>query len=475
MPKIVGGRYGLSSKEFNPSMVKGIYDELDKDQPKNHFTIGINDDVSNTSLDYDYFKTSKSTFNCMFYGLGSDGTVGANKNSIKIIGQTTDNYVQGYFVYDSKKAGAQTISHLRFGPDPIYSSYLINSANFIACHQYNFVHKYDILKKMKKGGTFLLNSPYDNKSVWNELPKLMQEEILEKELKFYVIDASKVAHDANLGKRTNTVLQTCFFAISGILPKDEAIQKIKDAIVKSYSHKGESVVQMNFNAVDKSLENLQEVDYPKKVTNNLGLKPMMVAGGSEFVNDVLGTILAGKGDDLPVSAFPVDGTFPTGTAMFEKRGIADFVPVWDDAELCTQCNKCVVICPHAAIRAKVVTNDELSNSPESLKRVAAKGRPFDKTTESYVLQVSPEDCTGCDLCVEVCPAESKEIENFKAINMHKKIDVDLVEGKNWDYFIDLPNYDRTELPLTNVKGSQFLEPLFEFSGACPGNCMEIAF
>ncbi len=468
MPKIVGGRYGLSSKEFNPSMVKGIYDELDKDLPKNHFTIGINDDVSNTSLDYDYFKTSKSTFNCMFYGLGSDGTVGANKNSIKIIGQTTDNYVQGYFVYDSKKAGAQTISHLRFGPDPIYSSYLINSADFIACHQYNFVHKYDILKKMKKGGTFLLNSPYDDKTVWNELPKLMQEEILEKELNFYVVDASKVAHEAKLGKRTNTVLQTCFFAISGILPKDEAIQKIKDAIVKSYSHKGESVVQMNFNAVDKSLENLFKVDYPKKITNNLDLKPMMVPGGSDFVNNVLGTILAGKGDELPVSAFPADGTFPTGTAMFEKRGIADFVPVWDDADLCTQCNKCVAICPHAAIRAKVVTNEELADSPESLKHVAAKGRPFDKTTESYVLQVSPEDCTGCDLCVAVCPAESKEIENFKAINMHKKIDVDLVEGKNWDYFIDLPNYDRTELPLTNVKGSQFLEPLFEFSGACPG-------
>jgi len=468
MPKIVGGRYGLSSKEFNPSMVKGIIDELNKDQPKNHFTIGINDDVSNTSLDYDYFKTSKNTFNCMFYGLGSDGTVGANKNSIKIIGQTTDNYVQGYFVYDSKKAGAQTISHLRFGPDPIYSSYLINSADFIACHQYNFVHKYDILKKMKKGGTFLLNSPYDNKTVWNELPKLMQEEILEKELKFYVVDASKVAHEAKLGKRTNTVLQTCFFAISGILPKDEAIQKIKDAIVKSYSHKGESVVQMNFNAVDKSLENLFKVDYPKKITNNLELKPMMVPGGSDFVNDILGTILAGKGDELPVSAFPADGTFPTGTAMFEKRGIADFVPVWDDADLCTQCNKCVAICPHAAIRAKVVTNDELADSPESLKRVAAKGRPFDKTIESYILQVSPEDCTGCDLCVAVCPAESKEIENFKAINMHKKIDVDLVEGKNWDYFIDLPNYDRTELPITNVKGSQFLEPLFEFSGACPG-------
>jgi pyruvate-ferredoxin/flavodoxin oxidoreductase len=468
MPKIVGGRYGLSSKEFNPSMVKGIYDELTKDEVKNHFTIGINDDVSNTSLTYDYFKTSKNTFNCMFYGLGSDGTVGANKNSIKIIGQTTDNYVQGYFVYDSKKAGAQTISHLRFGPDPIYSSYLINSANFIACHQYNFVHKYDILKKIKKGGTFLLNAPFDNKTVWNELPELMQKQILEKELKFYVIDASKVAHEANLGKRTNTVLQTCFFAISGILPKDEAIKKIKDAIVKSYSHKGEKVVKMNFNAVDKSLENLQEVDYPKQTTNTNALKPMMVSGGSDFVNDVLGTILAGKGDELPVSAFPVDGTFPTGTAMFEKRGIADFVPVWDDADLCTQCNKCVVICPHAAIRAKVVTNETLADAPNSLKSVAAKGRPFDKTNESYILQVSPEDCTGCDLCVAVCPAESKEVENFKAINMHKKIEVDVAEGKNWDYFIDLPDYEREELQITNVKGSQFLEPLFEFSGACPG-------
>ncbi len=468
MPIIVGGRYGLSSKEFNPSMVKGIFDELHKEKPKNHFTIGINDDVSHTSLSYDYFKTSKNTFNCMFYGLGSDGTVGANKNSIKIIGQTTNNYVQGYFVYDSKKAGAQTISHLRFGPDPIYSSYLINSANFIACHQYNFIYKYDILKKIKKGGIFLLNAPYSSKTIWNELPKLMQEEILEKELQFYVIDATKVAHEANLGKRTNTVLQTCFFAISGILPKEEAIQKIKDAIVKSYSHKGERVVQMNFNAVDKSLENLHKVEYPKKVTNNLRLKPMMTGNPSDFVNDVLGTILAGKGDELPVSAFPVDGTFPTGTAQYEKRGIADFIPIWDDAELCTQCNKCIVICPHAAIRAKVVSNEVLVDAPESLKKVAAKGRPFDKNTESYVLQVSPEDCTGCDLCVAVCPAESKEVENFKAINMHKKIDVDLIENRNWNYFIDLPNYNREELVITNVKGSQFLEPLFEFSGACPG-------
>ena len=469
MPKIIGGRYGLSSKEFDPAMVKAVYDELDKEKSKNHFTIGINDDVSHTSLEIgERLQTVKTTFNCMFYGLGSDGTVGANKNSIKIIGETTDNYVQGYFVYDSKKAGAQTVSHLRFGPKPIYSTYLIHKANFIACHQFNFIEKYDILKNIKKGGTFLLNSPYSNKKIWNELPQKMQEEIVENELEFYVIDASKVAQKAKLGKRTNTVLQTCFFAISGVLPKEEAIQKIKDAIVKSYSHKGDKVVQMNFNAVDKSLENLQKVDYPKNITNDRDLKPMMTGTDDPFVKEVLGKILAGRGDELPVSAFPVDGTFPTGTTQYEKRGIADFIPVWDDENLCTQCNKCVVICPHAAIRAKVVPNEELVGAPASLKTVPAKGRPFTSETESYVLQVSPEDCTGCDLCVAVCPAVSKEIEDFKSINMRRKLDHDVEENVNWDYFINLSNYDRTELQITNVKGSQFLEPLFEFSGACSG-------
>ena len=468
-PVIVGGRYGLSSKEFNPAMVKGIYDELLKEKPKNHFTIGINDDVGHTSLEYKpVFHTKKSTFNCMFYGLGSDGTVGANKNSIKIIGETTDNFVQGYFVYDSKKAGAQTISHLRFGPDPIYSSYLINTADFIACHQFNFIEKYDVLKHIKKGGTFLLNSPFSNKEIWEQLPKIIQEEIIENELEFYVVDATKVAHEAKLGKRTNTVLQTCFFAISGILPKKKAIQRIKDAIVKTYSHKGDKIVQMNFKAVDKSLEYLQKVAYPKNTTNDRRLKPIMTGEPDPFVKEVLGKILAGRGDELPVSAFPVDGTFPVGTTQFEKRGIADFIPVWDDENLCTQCNKCVAICPHAAIRAKVVPNAELANAPASMKGVPAKGRPFSKETESYVLQVSPEDCTGCDLCVAVCPAESKEIENFKAINMRKKLDVEKEENKNWDYFIELPDYDRTALQITNVKGSQFLEPLFEFSGACSG-------
>ncbi len=468
MPQIIGGRYGLSSKEFNPAMVKGIFDEMLKPQPKNHFTIGINDDVTFKSLLYNpVFKTRKTTFNCLFYGLGSDGTVGANKNSIKIIGETTDNYVQGYFVYDSKKAGSQTISHLRFGPQPIFSSYLINTADFIACHQFNFIEKYDILKKIKKGGTFLLNSPFSNEEVWDMLPQKMQEEIVENELQFYVVDATKVAHEAKLGKRTNTVLQTCFFAISGVLPKDEAIQKIKDAIVKSYSHKGEKIVQMNFNAVDKSLEFLQKVDYPKQITNNRGLKPMMTGEADPFVKEVLGKILAGEGDELPVSAFPIDGTFPTGTTQYEKRGIADFVPVWDGEDLCTQCNKCVAICPHAAIRAKVVPTADLADKPDSLKAVGAKGRPF-TGEDSYILQVSPEDCTGCDLCVAVCPAESKEIQNFKAINMRPKLDVAEAENANWDYFTKLPYYDRTELQITNVKGSQFLEPLFEFSGACSG-------
>ncbi|HEX9828132.1 MAG TPA: pyruvate:ferredoxin (flavodoxin) oxidoreductase, partial [Flavobacteriaceae bacterium] len=468
-PKIIGGRYGLSSKEFDPAMVKAVFDELDKEKPKNHFTIGINDDVSYTSLEMgERLQTLKSTFNCMFYGLGSDGTVGANKNSIKIIGETTDNYVQGYFVYDSKKAGAQTVSHLRFGPKPIHSTYLIHKADFIACHQFNFIEKYDLLKNIKKGGTFLLNAPYSNKKIWNELPQKMQEEIIENELEFYVIDATKVAQKAKLGKRTNTVLQTCFFAISGVLPKDEAIQKIKDAIVKSYSHKGDKIVQMNFNAVDTALENLQKVDYPKKTTNNRPLKSMMTGATDPFVKEILGKILAGRGDELPVSAFPVDGTFPTGTTQYEKRGIADFIPVWDDERLCTQCNKCIAICPHAAIRAKVVSNDILIDAPDSLKFAPAKGRPFTSDKESYILQVSPEDCTGCDLCVAVCPAISKEIEDFKSINMTKKLDVETQENINWDYFVNLPDYDRTALQISNIKGSQFLEPLFEFSGACSG-------
>jgi pyruvate-ferredoxin/flavodoxin oxidoreductase len=468
MPVIVGGRYGLSSKEFTPKMVKGIYDELEKDKPKNHFTVGIVDDVTHTSLMADpTFEVKRTTFNCMFYGLGSDGTVGGNKNSIKIIGETTDNFVQGYFVYDSKKAGAQTISHLRFGPEPIHSSYLIEKADFIASHQFNFIEKYDMIDDLKQGGTFLLNSPYSKDEIWDKLPEKMQQHLIEHDVKFYIVDASKVAQDANLGKRTNTVLQTCFFAISGILPKQEAIQKIKDAIVKSYSHKGEKVVQMNFNAVDKSLENLVQVEYPKKVTSKTQFVPAMTNAPDGFVTEVLQTILGGQGDELPVSAFPVDGTFPTGTTQYEKSGIAHFIPIWDDENICTQCNKCVAICPHAAIRAKVVDKEELFEAPLTLKHVPAKGRPFSKD-DSYVLQVSPEDCTGCDLCVAVCPAVSKEDPDFKSINMRRKLEHDVVENQNWDFFIDLPDYDRTTLSTSNVKGAQFLQPLFEFSGACSG-------
>jgi pyruvate-ferredoxin/flavodoxin oxidoreductase len=469
MPKIVGGRYGLSSKEFTPAMVKAIFDNLAKDEPKNHFTVGINDDISKTSIEVgDIFPTKKSTFNSLFYGLGSDGTVSANKNSIKIIGDTTDGYAQGYFVYDSNKAGSQTISHLRFGPKPIYSTYLINNADFVACHQYNFIEKYDMLKKVKKGGTFLLNSPYSKDEVWEKLPAKAQEQIIEKEVNFYVIDATKVAQVAKLGRRTNTILQTCFFAISGILPKDEAIKRIKEAIVKSYSHKGDAVVQMNFNGVDKALENLFKVDYPKQVTSTTKLKGFVTADATDFVKEVLAMSMAGRGDELPVGVFLPDGTFPTGTSQYQKRDIADFVPVWDDNELCTQCNKCVMVCPHSAIRAKVVSNDLVESFPATLTSVAAKGRPFDKNTESYVLQVSPYDCTGCDLCVAVCPAVSKEKENFKAINLHPKHDVAAEQALNWDHFIKLPDYDRTKLVTNNVKGAQFLQPLFEFSGACPG-------
>ncbi|HIP47415.1 MAG TPA: pyruvate:ferredoxin (flavodoxin) oxidoreductase [Lutibacter sp.] len=469
MPNIVGGRYGLSSKEFTPAMVKAIYDNLAKETPKNHFTVGIIDDVTKTHLEVgDTFQTKKSTFNSMFYGLGSDGTVSANKNSIKIIGDTTDGYAQGYFVYDSNKAGSQTISHLRFGPDPIYSTYLINSADFIACHQYNYIEKYDMIAKIKKGGTFLLNSPYSKDDVWAKLPKKAQEQIIEKELKFYVIDATKVAQDAKLGRRTNTILQTCFFAISGILPKEDAIKRIKDAIVKSYSHKGDAVVQMNFNGVDKAIENLHQVDYPKTATSTIALKGFVTEAATDYVKEVLAMSMAGKGDLLPVGVFLPDGTFPTGTTQFQKRDIADFIPTWDDNELCTQCNKCVMVCPHSAIRAKVVTNEITDSFPTTLTSVAAKGRPFDKETESYVLQVSPYDCTGCNLCVAVCPAISKEKENFKAINLHDKADVAATEALNWDHFIELPDYDRKKLATNNVKGAQFLEPLFEFSGACPG-------
>jgi pyruvate-ferredoxin/flavodoxin oxidoreductase len=468
MPYIVGGRYGLSSKEFTPAMVKGIFDELKKPAPKNHFTIGIDDDVTHTSLKYDpHFYAGNKTHNAVFYGLGADGTVSANKNSIKIIGDTSDNYVQGYFVYDSKKAGTMTVSHLRFGPNPIHSTYLISDADFIGCHQFIFLEQIDVLEKAKHGATFLLNSPYPADEVWAKLPLPIQEEIIHKEINFYVIDATKVAREANLGTRLNTILQACFFSISGILPHDEAIDRIKKAIQKTYGHKGDKVVAMNFKAVDMAEENLFKVDYPKTATSKLDLENPVHGDAPDFVREVLGMIMAGRGDELPVSAFPVDGTFPTATTQYEKRNIADMVPVWDEA-LCTQCNKCVLICPHAAIRAKVIEKDALIAAPKSFKTYPPVGKEFNKETEVYSLQVAVEDCTGCDLCVHMCPVSSKEDPNYKAINMMPKAPIKEQEISNWEFFINQPDLDRTRVNAAQVKGSQFLRPLFEFSGACSG-------
>ncbi|NOX87924.1 MAG: pyruvate:ferredoxin (flavodoxin) oxidoreductase [Calditrichaeota bacterium] len=467
-PKIAGGRYGLSSKEFTPAMIKGIFDELKKEKPKNHFTIGIIDDVTHTSLDYDrnFSIEPPDVFRGMFYGLGADGTVGANKNSIKIIGEETDNYAQGYFVYDSKKSGAITISHLRFGKKPIRSTYLINSPSFIACHQFVFLEKFNILEKAREGATFLLNSPYSREEVWDKLPKVIQEEIINKKLKFYVIDAYDVAKKTGMGVRINTIMQTCFFAISGVLPKEEAIQKIKDTIKKTYGKKGDQIVQMNFNAVDQTLAHLHKVEVPGKVTSDRDLKPPVPKEAPEFVKDVTATIIAGKGDELPVSKMPVDGTFPSGTTKFEKRNIALEVPIWD-ADICIQCNKCALICPHSVIRPKVYDGKLLENAPPTFKAVKARGKGWPEGY-MYTLQVAVEDCTGCELCIEFCPVKDKKEAGRKAINMAPQMPIREQEIENWEFFLKLPEYDRKKLRVETVKDSQFLEPLFEFSGACAG-------
>lgn len=468
-PKITAGRYGLASKEFTPAMVKAIYEDLKNQQPKKHFTIGIDDDVTHLSLDYDksFSLEKQHLFRGLFYGLGADGTVSANKNSIKIIGDTTDNYVQGYFVYDSKKSGSLTVSHLRFGKNPIQSTYLVNSANFIACHQFNYINKYDILKDAEHGATFLLNTPHAVEDVWSRIPQHMQEEIIDKQLKFYVINATKVARETGMGSRINTILQTCFFAIAGILPKEEAIQKIKDAINKTYAAKGEKVVQKNFEAVDKTVENLVQIDYSKYKTGTLQTEKAVSEGAPEFVQNVLAKILSFEGDEIPVSAFPVDGTYPVGTTQWEKRNIADKAPVWD-ADLCSQCGKCFLICPHAAIRCKVYSKEELANAPASFKHTAPIGKEFEKEKEAYTLQVSVEDCTGCNLCVEYCPVSSKTDARHKAINMQDQIPLKETEIKNWDFFLGLPEIDRDRVNKNTVKGTQLLQPLFEFSGACSG-------
>lgn len=469
MPTVIGGRYGLASKEFNPGMVMAVFNELKKDKQKNNFTVGIEDDVTHTSLAFDktFSLEDQHLFRGLFFGLGADGTVSANKNTIKIVGDVTNNHVQGYFVYDSKKSGSLTVSHLRFSKKPIRSTYLINSANFVACHHFQYLEKYDLLKDAQHGATFLLNAPFDNEDVWYNLPQKIQEEIIEKKLKLYVINASKVARETGMGSRINSILQTCFFAISNVVPKDEAISYIKNAIKKTYGRKGEAVVQKNFDAVDKTLENLSLIDYSSFIIGNKAIEPAVSGHAPDFVQKVLAKIIAGEGDDLPVSAFPADGAYPSATTRYEKRNIAEQVPVWD-AGLCSQCGKCFFVCPHAAIRPKVYNNDLLADAPDFFKHTAPIGKEFFKDTESYTLQVAVEDCTGCNLCVEVCPIESKSQPGHKAINMQDARPLKETEKQNWDFFVSLPDIDRTRVNRGTVKGSQLLEPLFEFSGACSG-------
>jgi pyruvate-ferredoxin/flavodoxin oxidoreductase len=472
-PTVVGGRYGLSSKEFTPAMVKGIFDELTKPAPKNHFTIGIDDDVSHSSLTYDVnFSTEDpKTVRALFYGLGSDGTVGANKNSIKIIGNETDNYAQGYFVYDSKKSGSMTTSHLRFGPNPIRSSYLITRASFVACHNFSFLEKMDAVEAAMPGAVFLLNSPYPASEVWEHLPKTTQLEIIRKKIEFYVIDGNAVARKVGMGTRINTIMQACFFAISGVLPREEAIAQIKKAIKKTYGKRGEAVVAKNFAAVDAALEHLEKVAVPTAADSDFDLIPSIDSKAPEFVRNVLGQIAGGKGDLLPVSAIPAGGAFPTATSQYEKRNIAQFIPVWDK-DLCIQCGKCAMVCPHAVIRAKVYSPEAAASAPETFKWAKPKWKGMED--QRYTLQIAPEDCTGCGVCVEVCPVKSKSDASKKAINMASQPEIRFTERANWEFFLGLPEVDRSKLSHSQVKDLQLLQPLFEFSGACAG-CGETAY
>ena len=467
MPAVIGGRYGLSSKEFTPAMLKGIFDELEKPAPKNHFTVGINDDVSHSSLEYDpEFSTEDAkTVRALFYGLGSDGTVGANKNSIKIIGDQTPNYAQGYFVYDSKKSGSMTTSHLRFGPNPIRSTYLITKASFVACHNFSFLEKMNVLEAAAPGAVFLLNSPHGAAEVWDKLPRTMQEEMLAKKIEFYVIDGYAVAREAGMGTRINTIMQTCFFAISGVLPREDAIAQIKKSIKKTYGKRGEAVVEKNFAAVDKALAHLHKVEIPAAANANFDVVGVISPKAPKFVHDVLGMIAAGKGDQVPVSAIPAGGAFPSGTAQWEKRNIAQFIPVWDK-NLCIQCGKCVMVCPHAVIRSKIYSPMLGDKAPATLKWAAPKWKGMED--QRYTLQVAPEDCTGCALCVQACPAKDKSDASKKAINMKPQAPLRESERENWDFFLSLPEVDRSRISHSQVKDLQLLQPLFEFSGACAG-------
>jgi pyruvate-ferredoxin/flavodoxin oxidoreductase len=464
MPKVVGGRYGLSSKEFTPAMVKAVFDELSKDKPKNGFSVGIVDDVTHLSLDVDptFFVRHPDVTNAMFFGLGADGTVGANKNSIKIIGEETDFHAQGYFVYDSKKSGSRTTSHLRFGPNPIHSPYLIQKASFIACHQYEFLFQTDMLRFASTGSTFLLNSPFPQEEVWNKLPKKVQAKIIEKKIKFYNIDGYAVAEKTGMGSRVNTIMQTCFFAISGVLPKDEAIAKIKYSIEKTYGKKGDDIVQMNFKAVDETLANLHEIPTPE-VSSTLEIPPPVPAQSPDFVKDVIATIMVGDGDSLPVSKMPVDGTFPSATSRWERRNVALNVPIWDEHE-CIQCGTCSFVCPHAVIRANEYDKTLLDNAPAGFKHAPVRN----KDDKAYTLQIYVEDCTGCGVCVASCPKKNKADPTRKAINLGPKLPIVAQERENIKFFETLPVMDRAKLNLGMVKDTQYTIPLFEFSGACAG-------
>jgi pyruvate-ferredoxin/flavodoxin oxidoreductase len=468
-PKIIGGRYGLSSKEFTPAMVKAVLDELSKPEPKNGFTVGIIDDVTHTSLDFDpnFVTEGEDVVRAMFWGLGSDGTVGANKNSIKIIGEETNNYAQGYFVYDSKKSGGVTISHLRFGTKPIHSTYLITHANFVAVHQFGFLEKYPVLEAAMNGATVLINSPYPKDEVWDKMPRKVQEEIIRKKLKIYVMDGYKVAKETGMGVRINTIMQTGFFALSGVLPREEAITQIKKAIKKTYGKRGEAVVNMNYAAVDAALAHLHEVKVPDHVTSTIELPPVVSEKAPEFVRKVTAEMIAGRGDMIPVSMLPVDGTYPSGTTQWEKRNISLEVPIWDE-KLCIQCGKCTLVCPHSVIRAKVYDAALLKDAPDTFKSTDAKWKEF--AGSKYTIQVSVEDCTGCTLCVEVCPAKDKSNASRKALEMVSQLPLRESERRNWDFFLELPEttLNNRLIRFNTVKNVQLLQPLFEFSGACAG-------